>query len=269
MPKVNKKAILVASFGTSHADTRDRTICAIEKDIASTYPDYEIRRAFTSGMILNVLAKRDGIIIDTVSSAMDRLVREGFHTVLVQPTHVINGDEYDDMVEDVMKYQGNFEELIIGSPLLTSTEDYQKVILGIMEKFPELDKKDALVLMGHGTEHHVNAVYAALDYRFKEMGYSNVFVGTVEAYPDVEVVLKQVKAYHPQKVILLPLMAVAGDHASNDMAGEEKDSWKSIFENEGYEVSCILKGLGEFKAIRRIYLEHISTAMSQSQSPLR
>ena len=263
MPKMNKRAILVASFGTSHANTRDRTIGVIEEDIASAYPDFEIRRAFTSGMILKILAKRDGIIIDTVRSAMDRLAREGFHTVLVQPTHVINGDEYDDMVADVMQYQDNFEELIIGSPLLTDTEDYEKVILGIMEQFPDLDKKDALVLMGHGTEHHVNAVYAALDYRFKEMGYSNVFVGTVEAYPDLEVVLKQVKAYQPQKIILLPLMVVAGDHACNDMASEEKDSWKSIFEAEGYEVSCILKGLGEFKAIRTIYLEHISAAMTQ------
>lgn len=264
MKITEKKAILVVSFGTSYAETRDKTIGAIEKDIATKYPEYEIRRAFTSGMILKVLAKR-GIIIDNVTDALDRLLSEGFKTVYVQPTHVINGDEYDDMVEDVKRYTKKFEDIKIGAPLLTDNEDYQKVVLGIMQQFPNLDDKEALVLMGHGTEHHVNSVYPALDYRFKEMGYLNVFVGTVEGYPDIEVVLKKVKAYKPSEIILLPLMVVAGDHACNDMAGEEEDSWKTIFKSEGYKVSCILKGLGEFQEIRNIYLEHVSALLNQTK----
>ena len=132
------------------------------------------------------------------------------------------------------------------------------MIKAVMDQFPSLSDQEALVLMGHGTEHCINPVYAALDYQFKEKGFKNVFVGTVEAYPDIAVVEKMVADYNPKKVILLPLMVVAGDHASNDMAGDEEDSWKSIFEKSGYEVECILKGLGEFQSIRDIYLEHIS-----------
>ena len=257
----SKKAILVVSFGTSHEETREKTIGAIEKDIAAAYPEYEVRRAFTSGMILKVLANRDKILIDNVAEAMERLVNEGFEKIFVQPTHVIPGDEYDDMVAVVNRFMDKVEKITIGTPLLYTVEDFQKVIRGIMEQFPTLKKEEALVLMGHGTEHIINSVYAAMDYHFKDMGYPNVFVGTVEAYPDVQVVSKQVAAYRPEKVILMPLMVVAGDHAVNDMAGEEEDSWKSVFENAGYQVECVLQGLGEFQAIRDIYLEHISNTV--------
>lgn len=261
----NKKAILVISFGTSHADTREKTIGAIEMDIAAAYPEYEIRRAFTSGMILRVLAERDKLKIDNVKEAMRRLVEDGYTEVFVQPTHVIAGDEYDDMVETVLEFRDKIETLTIGTPLLFETEDYRKVIAAVMGQFPELSEKEALVLMGHGTGHCINAVYAALDYQFKDMGYKNVFVGTVEAYPDLETVERQVKEYGPEKVILLPLMVVAGDHAVNDMAGAEEDSWKSVFEEAGFEVECILKGLGEFRAVRDIYLEHIARAMEEQE----
>jgi sirohydrochlorin cobaltochelatase len=257
----NKKAILVVSFGTSHAETREKTIGAIEKDVAAAYPDYEIRRAFTSGMILKVLKNRDGIMIDNVEEAMARLLNDGFREVVVQPTHVIPGDEYDDMVSAVVAFEDRFDAVTIGTPLLYSTEDYQKVIGAVMEQFPALSEKEALVLMGHGTGHPINAAYGALDYQFKDMGYPNVFVGTVEGYPEVETVLKMIAAYGPEKVVLLPLMVVAGDHAVNDMAGEEEDSWKTIFEEAGYQVECILKGLGEFQSIREIYLSHLATAM--------
>jgi sirohydrochlorin cobaltochelatase len=253
--------MLVVSFGTSHAETREKTIGVIEQNIAASYPEYEIRRAFTSGMILRVLEKRDGIVIDNVTEAMNRLADEGFREVLVQPTHVIPGDEYDDMAADVMKLADRFEKITIGTPLLYQTEDYKNVILAVMEQFQDFSEREALVLMGHGTGHPINAAYAALDYQLKDMGYKNVFVGTVEGYPDIETVLKQVETYSPEKVVLLPLMVVAGDHAVNDMAGEEEDSWKSIFEKAGFEVRCILKGLGEFQSIRDIYLEHIAQAM--------
>jgi len=268
MKEIKKKAILVVSFGTSHAETRDKTIGAIEKDIAAAYPEYEIRRAFTSRMIIKVLANRDGISVDNVTEAMERLVEEDFQTVIVQPTHVINGDMNDEMVAVIRSYMDKFEEIKIGQPLLAHTEDYQKVIRAIIEQFSDIGDNESLVLMGHGTGHHINTVYATLDYQFKAMGHSNVFVGTVEAYPGVYAVAKQVKLYNPQKVILLPLMIVAGDHANNDMAGDGDDSWKSIFERAGYEVKCILQGLGEVQAIRDIFLEHISAAMSEPKERL-
>lgn len=258
-----KKAILVVSFGTSHAETREKTIGAIERDIAEAHPEYEIRRAFTSGMILKVLEKRDGIVIDNVAEAMNRLVSDGFREVLVQPTHVIPGDEYDGMTADVRMFAGQFAKITIGKPLLYHRSDYGRVIRAVMEQFPELKDRDALVLMGHGTEHPVDTAYAALDYHFKAMGYPNVFMGTVEGYPDVETVFKQVDSFHPDKVVLMPLMVVAGDHAVNDMAGEEGDSWKSLFEKAGYEVDCVLKGLGEFQSVRDIYLEHIKDLLKE------
>ena len=265
MEGIDKKAILVVSFGTSHAETRDKTIGAIEKDIAAAYPEYEVRRAFTSGMIIKVLANRDGIMVDNVSEAMEHLVEEGFQTVIVQPTHVINGDVNNEMVAVVRRYMDQVDEIKIGEPLLTNTEDYQKVVRAIMDQFSDLDDNEALVLMGHGTGHHINTVYAVLDCQFKAMGYPNVFIGTAEAYPDIFAVAKQVRLYNPRKIILLPLMIVAGDHACHDMAGDGDDSWKSIFEGAGYEVRCILKGLGEFQGIRNIFLEHVSAAMSEPQ----
>ncbi len=261
----NKKAILVVSFGTSHAATRDKTIGAIEKDIAAAYPQYEVRRAFTSGMVIKVLANRDRMVVDNVSEALDRLLAEGFHTICVQPTHVINGDVNHEMVEVVSRYRDKFEEVKIGQPLLANTEDCHKVIKAIMDQFPELNDSEALVLMGHGTGNQINSVYLDLDKQFKARGYANVFVGTVEAYPGVEVVAEEVRLYNPHKIILLPLMIVAGDHACHDMAGDGADSWKSIFKGAGYEVSCILQGLGEVQAIRDIFLEHIRAAMAKSQ----
>lgn len=258
--KKDKKAILVVSFGTSYEETREKTIGAIERDIQAAYPDYEVRRAFTSGMILKVLAKRDGLHIDNVKEAMESLIADGFQAVYVQPTHILNGEEYDDMVEVIDGYKGQFEVLEIGAPLLTATEDYQKTIKGLMAEFLPLKESESLVLMGHGTEHHVNAVYPALDYHFKAMGYPNVFVGTVEAYPTIEDILKQLEKTGLKKVHLLPFMVVAGDHACNDMAGDEEDSWKEVLKAAGYEVDYTLKGLGEFPSIREIYVEHV-TAM--------
>ncbi|HML37198.1 MAG TPA: sirohydrochlorin cobaltochelatase [Bacillota bacterium] len=258
-----KKAILVVSFGTSHAETREKTIGAIERAIAEAHPEYETRRAFTSGMILKVLEKRDGIVIDSVAEAMNRLVNDGFRKVLVQPTHVIPGDEYDGMTADVKMFASQFEEIKIGKPLLYHRSDYDKVIRAVMEQCPRPGDREALVLMGHGTEHPVDTAYAALDYRFKVMGYPNVFMGTVEGYPDFETVFRQVDSFHPDKVFLMPLMVVAGDHAVNDMAGNEEDSWKSCFEKAGYEVECILRGLGEFQSIRNIYLEHVKDLLNE------
>jgi Cobalamin biosynthesis protein CbiK, Co2+ chelatase len=263
-----KQAILVVSFGTSHAETRDKTIGAIEKDIAAVYPDYEVRRAFTSGQVRKILADRDGIMVDNVTEALERLLEEGFPKVIVQPTHVISGDMNDAMISEITAYKDRFEDIKIGHPLLAHAEAYPKVIQAVTDQFPDLAATEALVLMGHGTGHKINVVYEILDGQFKKAGYSNVFVGTVEAYPDLDTVVRRLSLYNPKKVILLPLMIVAGDHACHDMAGDGEDSWKNILAQAGYEVTCILRGLGEIQAIRNIFLEHLAAAAGKNWQEL-
>lgn len=256
-----KKAILVVSFGTSHRDTRDKTIGAIESRIQNTYPGWEVRRAFTSGMIMNVLKERDGIHVDHVAGAMESLKQEGYQRVFVQPTHIINGDEYEKMLEQITPYRNQGMEIKIGGPLLTSSQDYEEVCHAITDFVPSKERETALVLMGHGTGHYADAAYAALDYRFKLLGYDHVFVGTVEGYPELGEVMGLLEQYRPKQVILLPLMVVAGDHAVNDMAGDDEYSWKSQLQAAGYKVQCILKGLGESQSIQDIYLRHIASGM--------
>lgn len=261
----NKKAILVVSFGTSYKETREKTIDAIEKEIRDAYSkDYEVRRAFTSQTIIDIMEERDKIETDNVTEAMDKLVAEGFGTLIVQPTHIMNGFEYDEMVELIKPYEDKFVSVKYGTPLLTSSDDYFNSIDAIMAE-NTVNKDEAIVFMGHGTHHYANATYAALDYMFKEKGYSNVYIGTVEGYPDLDTVIKKVKKDGYTKVKLLPFMIVAGDHASNDMAGDEEDSWKSIFEKEGFEVSSELKGLGEYDAIRDIYVKHIENTINSEE----
>ena len=157
----------------------------------------------------------------------------------------------------MLAYAGHFDSIRFGTPLLTSTDDIEEAIRAFMDDWKELPENEVLVLMGHGTTHYANTAYAALDYTFKDLGYSNVVIGTVEAYPSVPSILRSLDALHPEKVHLAPFMIVAGDHATNDMAGEEEDSWKNQFEAAGYPVECHLKGLGEYPGIRKIFLKHI------------
>lgn len=260
----DKKAVLVVSFGTSYNETREKTIGAVEKAIAEAFPDYEQRRAFTSQTIIDKVNERDGEKIDNVTEAMDRLLADGFGTVVIQPTHVMNGEEYDEMKALTSPYEDKFASIKYGQPLLTSSDDYETVINAIAADTPQIaDKTNAVVFMGHGTEHFANATYAALDYRFKAMGYDNVFVGTVEAYPDFDKIKSDLAAYNAQKVVLIPLMIVAGDHATNDMAGDEEDSWKTQLKKEGYEVECVMKGLGEYPGIRDMFVAHCEDAMTE------
>ena len=212
-------AILAVSFGTSHADTREKTIDRIEEDIQKAYPDDKVYRAWTSKMIIKKIWNRDGVKIFNVKEAMEQMKADGIKNVLVQPTHVINGIENDLMQEDVKAYADAFESISFGTPLLTTEEDNIRVAKAVAEDL-QPGKENALVLMGHGTSHYANSVYAALDYRFKDMGYDNIFLGTVEAYPSLVSLMKQVHAYHPKKVILAPFMIVAGDHAKNDLSSE-------------------------------------------------
>lgn len=256
-----KQCILVVSFGTSYKETREKAIGQIETAVSEAFSDYEVRRAFTSRMIIEKLS-REGVQIDNVAQALNRLEREGFEKVIVQPTHMMNGEECDNVRRQAEACAGRFKILRFGTPVLTASEDYNILVHMLMAEIKEAgDKSAAIVFMGHGTRHHADSAYAALDYRFKTEGFDNVFVGTVEGYPDISTVIDKVNAYKPEKVILYPLMVVAGDHAHNDMSGNSKESWKSLFEKEGYDVRCVVRGLGELEGFRRIFIEHIKSAL--------
>lgn len=260
MPENTTKAILVVSFGTSFPDTRKRTIEAIEKDIADAYPGYRVYRAWTSKMIMKKLLRTENLKIYSVREAMEAMIKDGITEVVVQPTHVINGIENDLMKKDALAYADSFSEIRFGAPLLTSEQDNDEVIRAVAGEYASLPEGSAVVLMGHGTTHYANAIYAALDYRFKDKGYKNIFLGTVEAYPSLDSLLRQVEEQNPRSVVLAPFMIVAGDHATNDMAGDNPDSWRNKFEEAGFTVSCVMKGLGEYPAIRRILLRHVAEA---------
>lgn len=256
-----RQVVLVVSFGTSYNKSRERAIDAIERKIAKEFPESEIRRAFTSRMIINKLKERDGIEIDSVEQAMDKLVTEGIREVTVQPTHIINGIENEEMTEIVRRYEGVFKSLKIGKPLLFSDKDFQKTVNYLADHIKGFGKEQtAVVFMGHGTEHKVNSVYTVLEEKFSAAGLDNVFVGTVEAKPDLDEVVLKVKSKGYKKVVLMPFMIVAGDHAFNDMAGDGEDSWKNIFIKEGFEVECVMKGLGEYSEIQNIFAEHTKSA---------
>lgn len=261
---MEKRAILLVSFGTSHNDTRIKTIDAIERDVADAFPDYVVYTAWTSKMIIEKIRQRDHVHVHTVKEAMEQMNSDGITHVTVQPTHIINGIENDRMKEDAMAYKDRFSSLLFGMPLLSETEDSFRVIQVLMEELGKPDTDTALVFMGHGTTHYANSVYALLDYQFKDMGYDNVYIGTVEAYPSMENLKRMIKEGGYKKIILTPFMIVAGDHAKHDMAGGRKDSWKCQFEELGYDLSCLMKGLGEYKGIRSLFLRHIRQAMGQN-----
>lgn len=259
------KGILVVSFGTSYGDTRKKTIEAIEEEAAKTFPDRAVYRAWTSGMIIRKVGKRDGLLVDTVTEAMERMARDGIREVFIQPTHVINGIENEQMIRDALAFEGQFDRILFGAPLLTSDADSVRVIEALMEEAGELEREEALVFMGHGTTHYANTVYAALDYRMKDMGFRNVFLGTVEAYPSLDALKRRLREGGFRKVILAPFMIVAGDHARHDMASEEEDSWRCQLEAEGYEIQCRMKGLGEYAGVRRLLMDHIRDALEEKE----
>lgn len=258
-----RQAILVVSFGTSYAETRAKTIDAVEAEISAAYPGYVIRRAFTSKMIIKVLRQRDNIIVDTPEEALKKLYEEGYATVVVQPLHIINGSEYHDTIMVCHKYRRGFDRFAIGTALLSTTQDYKQVADIMVQHGPSLQEGEALLLMGHGSVHSANAAYPALDYIFKQMGHSHVHVGTVEGYPELPEVLEMMAPHGYRKVYMMPLMLVAGDHAQNDMAGDEEDSWKTILEQQGYEAVPLLIGMGEMPEIREIYMAHLKEAFEQ------
>ena len=256
-----KPVILVVSFGTSYNDSRDITIGAIEAAIQKANPDKEVRRAFTSQIIIDKLKDRDGIVIDNVEEAFARLIKDGVKDLIVQPTHVMSGYEYDDLMEVVNANKSKFSSVKVGAPLLTSDADYDAVIAAITAATAEYDDgKTLIAFMGHGTEHAANATYAKLQEKLTAAGKTNYCIGTVEAEPTIEDVVAAAKAGGYTRVVLRPLMVVAGDHANNDMAGDEEDSWKTILEGEGFEVVPVIQGLGQIEAIQAVYVDHVKNA---------
>lgn len=263
-----KQAVLVVSFGTSYNDSRDITIGAIEKTISEAFPEYEVRRAFTSQIIIDKLKKRDGLEIDNVKEALERAMADGIERLVVQPTHLMNGYEYTDLEEELNEYQDKFSQIALAKPLLSSEEDFRAVAKAIASDMASYeDGETAVCFMGHGTEADSNSVYQRMQEALIAEGYENFYIGTVEAEPGVEDVLKALnKAGKYKKVVLKPLMVVAGDHANNDMAGDEEDSWKSIFTNAGFEVKCVLEGLGQSEAIQDIYAAHTKAAVESLEN---
>ena len=262
--EIGEKELLVVSFGTSFNDSRRLTIGAIEKALEEAYPEYSVRRAFTSNIIIDHVNKRDGILIDDLDAGLQRAVDNGVKELVIQPTHLMNGIEYTELSDAVAQYADAFDSVKIGAPLLTTDEDFKNVEQALVDWTKDYDDgKTAIVFMGHGTEAESNGVYAKMQELFTADGYENYYVGTVEATPSLDDVLAAVQAGEYERVILEPMMVVAGDHANNDMAGDEDDSWKSAFEKAGYKVECLLRGLGENEAIQQMYVEHAKAVIEE------
>ena len=264
--KAPKPVILVVSFGTSYNDSRHITIGAIEDAIRETYPDYDVRRAFTAQIIIDKLAERDGIVIDNFEQAMDKLVEEGVQKVVVQPTHLMAGYEYTDVLNSLQQnYADKLDAIVLGDPLLTSDEDYSEVVEAICDATAEYDDgQTAICFMGHGTEADSNEDYTHLQQVLTDAGHTSYFVGTVEATPTFDDVVEAAQAAGFTRAVLRPLMVVAGDHANNDMADtEDPDSFASKFIAAGFEVECVVEGLGQLVAIDDIYVRHVADAIAQ------
>ena len=264
--EIGEKELLVVSFGTSFNDSRRLTIGGIEGAIADAIPDYSVRRGFTAQIIIDHVEKRDGIHIDNVTEALDRAVANGVKTLVVQPTHLMHGFEYDELMDTLAGYADSFEKVVVGEPLLTSDEDFDRVadiMIDLMKDYD--DGQTAIVYMGHGTEHEYNKVYAQMQEILTAKGAENYYIGTVEAAPSLDDVIAAIKDKGYTKVALRDMMVVCGDHANNDMAGDEEDSWKSILTAEGYEVTPVLEGLGQVPEIQQIYVEHAQAAVAEAE----
>ena len=281
---IGENELLVVSFGTSFNDSRAADIKGIEDALQAAYPDWSVRRAFTAQIIINHVQARDGEKIDNMQQAMDRAVANGVKNLVVQPTHLMHGAEYDEMMEMIDSYRDEFESVAVAEPLLgevgadatainSDKEAGAKAITAAAVKEAGYDSLDAaaadkaaFVFMGHGTSHTAKVSYSQMQTTMQTLGYDNVFIGTVEGEPEetaCENVIEAVKAAGYTKVILRPLMVVAGDHANNDMAGSEDDSWLSMFNASGAfeSVDCQIAGLGEIEDVQKLYVAHTKAAI--------
>ena len=255
-----KKAILVVSFGTSHMDALKNSIEKIENKIKEEFKEYDVYRAFTAHMIIKKIKNRDGINIPTPEEALEELREKGYEEVLVQPLHIIPGEEFDYIKGIVKIHKDDFKSMKIGRPIFYYQgmeglpKDYSLFIESIKEV---LENEESVVLFGHGTAHYGNAVYGMLQTVLVDEDYDNVFVATVEGYPSIESCIKRMKKKNIKKTKLVPLLLVAGDHAKNDMASDEDDSLKSMLEREGIEVRLHMHGLGEFDKFGHLYINRI------------
>ena len=281
---IGENEILVVSFGTSFNDSRAEDIGGVEKALQAAYPDWSVRRAFTAQIIINHVQARDDEKIDNMDQALERAVDNGVKNLVVQPTHLMHGAEYDELTEAVENYKDKFESVKIAEPLLGEVgadetainEDKAAVAEAITAEavktagFDSLDaakeEGTAFVFMGHGTSHTAKISYSQMQAQMEQLGYENVFIGTVEGEPEdtaCEAVIEKLKNAGYKKVILRPLMVVAGDHANNDMAGDDDDSWKSQFEASGVfdSIDTQIAGLGEIDAIQQLYVAHTQAAI--------
>ena len=281
---IGENEILVVSFGTSFNDSRAEDIGGVEKALQAAYPDWSLRRAFTAQIIINHVQARDDEKIDNMDQALERAVDNGVKNLVVQPTHLMHGAEYDELTEAVENYKDKFESVKIAEPLLGEVgadetainEDKAAVAEAITAEavktagFDSLDaakeEGTAFVFMGHGTSHTAKISYSQMQTQMEQLGYENVFIGTVEGEPEdtaCEAVIEKLKNAGYKKVILRPLMVVAGDHANNDMAGDDDDSWKSQFEASGVfdSIDTQIAGLGEIDAIQQLYVAHTQAAI--------
>ena len=282
--EIGENELLVVSFGTSFNDSRAEDIGGIEKALQAAYPEWSVRRAFTAQIIINHVQARDGEKIDNMDQALERAVKNGVKNLIVQPTHLMHGAEYDELTEAVENYKDKFESVKIAEPLLgevgsdatvinADKEAVAKAITAEAVKVTEYESLDAakeagtaFVFMGHGTSHTAKISYSQMQTQMEQLGYENVFIGTVEGEPEetsCESVIEKIKAAGYKNVVLRPLMVVAGDHANNDMAGDDDDSWKSQFEAaDAFDnIETQIAGLGEIKEIQQLYVAHTKAAM--------
>lgn len=282
--EIGENELLVVSFGTSYNGSRVEDIKGIEDALQEAYPDWAVRRAFTAQIIINHVQARDGEVIDNMQQALDRAVENGVKNLVVQPTHLMHGAEYDEMAEVLEQYQDKFESVAIAEPMLGEVGDDATVInedkaavaqavadaavqeAGFDSMEAAAEDGTAFVFLGHGTSHTAKVSYSQMQTQMEELGFKNAFIGTVEGEPEdtaCEAVIEKVKEAGYKKVILRPLMVVAGDHANNDMAGSEEDSWKSMFEASGSfdSVDAQIAGLGRIDAVKQLYVDHTKAAI--------
>ncbi len=285
---IGENELLVVSFGTSFNDSRVQDISAIEKALQEANPDWSVRRAFTAQIIINHVQAREGDRIDNMEQALDRAVANGVKNLVIQPTHLMHGAEYDELVEVVEAYKDQFDNVVIAEPLLGEVgkdatvinEDKEAVAIAVVNETLKTAGYEsteaaaqegvAFVFMGHGTSHTAKVTYSQMQTQMQKLGYDNVFIGTVEGEPEeteCENVIEAIAEAGYTKVILRPLMVVAGDHANNDMAGDDEDSWKSMFEaSEKFEgIECQIAGLGQIEDIQKIYIQHTAEAIENIQ----